>query len=78
MPQASDELRNLIEKWFGSMEQYGPEMFLRSHGYTSNKSVWSKPTPSHNPSCEEVSCILFLRDEWDHDFLHPLFPEYVS
>lgn len=82
MPTASDESRALMAKWFGKHnDEYaglhdGPPMeFLFARGWTEERGMWSKPTPSHNPSIYEVACLLFLRDEWDYDFVKPLYPE---
>lgn len=78
MPQASEEQQELMKKWFDSIDDHGPTEFLLSHGYTEKAGMWSKPTPSHNPSVAEVECLMFLRDEWDHDFHHPLFPQSLT
>jgi len=67
MPQASDELRDLMNKWFGEIADYNPAKFLLSRGYTINKGMISVPTPAHTVNPEEFLCILFLRDEWDYD-----------
>lgn len=33
MPQATDEQRKTMNRWFGSeIDEAGPELFLRSHG----------------------------------------------
>lgn len=69
MPQASDEQRNLMEKWFGDpIDERGPNNFLRSHGYTQRGGVLISPTPSHTVSKDEWECIAFLCDEWDFGF----------
>jgi len=66
MPQASDENRELMNKWFNSIEDYHPVKFLKSHGFIlTNKWQWIPPVPYHSISCYELSCILFLIDEWD-------------
>jgi hypothetical protein len=73
MPSASDELRNLMVTWFGDMDAGPPAQFLLARGWTEKNGYWSKPTESHNPSVYEVTCLRFLRDEWDHDWVRPLF-----
>lgn len=85
MPQASDTDRALMAKWFprginGTSNDSGiddgcPAHFLRSRGWIDRGGIWYKPTPSYNPSIYEVACLLFLRDEWDYDFIRPLYPE---
>jgi hypothetical protein len=67
MPQASEALRDLMEKWFGDrVDIAGPVAFLCSHGYLLREDwCWIKPTPSHTMSRDERSCIIFLQDEWD-------------
>jgi len=75
MPSAGDKACECMRKWFGDISDYGPCKFLLARGWTETAGVWKKPTLSHNPSPYEVDCLLFLRDEWDHDFERPLFPE---
>lgn len=67
MPQATDEQRATMHKWFGDeISDEGPIRFLRSHGYTLLEGfIWQKPTPSHSVSCYEAECVLFLINEWD-------------
>lgn len=67
MPQASEELRGKIGRWFGSrIDEQGPMTFLESHGFVLTKSwEWQLPTPYHQVSCYEWMCILFLSHEWD-------------
>ncbi len=83
MPQASDAQRKVMARWFpicadGSPNKDGiddgrPYLFLLSRGYTEKAGMWSKPTPSHTVSVEELECLLFLRDEWDYDYHKPLY-----
>jgi hypothetical protein len=69
MPQASDEQRALMERWFGDpIDDGAPRRFLLSHGYTESKGFWRKPTPAHTVSHAEGECIDFLCDEWDFAF----------
>lgn len=66
MPQASDELRGLMLKWFGN-DGNGPDAFLKSHGYVLTKHwTWELPVPYHSISCYEWNCIVFLIREWDY------------
>lgn len=68
MPQASDELRDLMGKWFGDrIDDCRPAQFLASRGYTLNPGYcWIKPTPAHTVHPIEEYCILFLIHEWDY------------
>jgi len=69
MPQAADEQRALMGKWFGDeVGDGGPHTFLLSRGYTEKAGLISKPTPSHTMSSEEAECIEFLCDEWDYAY----------
>jgi len=71
MPQASDEQRALMQKWFGNTINDGPPYaFLLAHGYTEpeGKGLWKKPTPSHTISMFEWECLNFLCDEWDYGY----------
>jgi hypothetical protein len=72
MPQATDELRSLMAKWFGDpIDEYGPVMFLKSRGFTlTDDAEWVPPVPAHTISDDEGSCIWFLVEEWDFGALH--------
>ena len=66
VPQASDEDREQMRRWFGEIDEQGPIRFLESRGYVLRKDWrWEKPVPSHTLSVEELACIHFLADEWD-------------
>lgn len=66
MPQASNRQRNLMQRWFGSIDHSGPIRLLESHGYTLTKDhSWVLPVPSHTISRVELECVRFLIDEWD-------------
>ncbi len=67
MPQATDELRGLMLKWFGdAISEYGPMSFLESHGYVLRQDwQWEPPTYSHTIRYEELACLEFLVTEWD-------------
>lgn len=73
MPQASSEDRDRMLRWFGTIDVYPIEEFLRSRGYVlvPREWYWKKPTPSHTVSEEERHCIVFLVDEWDYDGYEP-------
>jgi hypothetical protein len=69
MPQASDEQRELMRKWFGnSTDDYGPYKFLLLHGFYERAGMWYKPTPSYTVSIYEYACLNFLVDEWDYAY----------
>lgn len=75
MPTSSDARRNLIIKWFGSIDPSGPEEFLKSRGYTlTGNSHWIKPTRFHSISEYEKVCLVFLIEEWDYDGISNLIP----
>lgn len=77
MPQATDELRGLMEKWFGDPIDDGPPMrFLFSRGYSEDRGLIRPPVPAHTVSCEEYACIAFMRDEWDYSFAGSAYPNY--
>jgi hypothetical protein len=70
MPQASDELRGLMNARFGSdIDDAGPIKFLEDAGYKLNRDwTW---TPKAGVSDlkgmtrDEFECHLFLVHEWD-------------
>lgn len=68
MPQASDELRNIMDKWFGDgIDDYAPRQFLYARGYIlTNDWCWKPPARFHTISQEEYTCMLFLVQEWDY------------
>lgn len=69
MPQATNEQRALMQKWFGDpIDDYGPMKFLYAHGYNDQAGMWYKPTPSHTVSMFEWECLNFLCDEWDYGY----------
>lgn len=76
MPQASDATRALMEKWFHDpISDEGPTKFLLSHGWHDANGMWFKPTSAYTPSIYEIACLMFLRDEWDHNWHEPLFSQ---
>lgn len=70
MPQASEEQRLLMLKWFGDpISDEGPIMFLRSHGFVMHPNApgyWKPPVDSYTVSRDEWECLNFLTGEWDH------------
>lgn len=70
MPQTTDELRALMGEWFGDeIDDHPPTAFLLSHGFTEEGGHWKPPVPYHNVSREELACLRFLLEEWDHDYV---------
>jgi hypothetical protein len=69
MPQATDEQRALMNKWFGNPIDDGPPYrFLMARGYQEWAGMLIKPTPAHSVSEYEWACIEFLCFEWDYGF----------
>ncbi len=68
MPQASDELRDLIKAHFGgSLDTHGPERLLKQAGYTLNKDwTWTMPPGRTELLPLEAVCMSFLVEEWDY------------
>ena len=77
MPQSTDELRALMTAWFGDIGDDGPSGFLLSHGFCEKQTgLWHPPVPYHNVSREELACLRFLVEEWDHDYrISDYYPE---
>ena len=72
MPQADDELREKMRKWFGSIDIHGPLALLESHGFVlGSAGVIYAPTQSHNLSLDEYACVDFLVEEWDYGYSRP-------
>ncbi len=70
MPQASDELRAAMCRWFGDeVSDSGPLLFLVARGWTFPGGMCVPPVPAHQPSQYEMACIAFLCDEWDHAYM---------
>lgn len=68
MPQTSDELRELMIKWFGDMSDYGPLKLLMAKGWTDKGGMLFPPTPSYWGPREDYVLLKFLREEWDYDY----------
>lgn len=74
MPQASDELRAEMQKYFGDpVDDAGPTQYLKFMGHvlTSNWQWKLKEGKTlQNISTKEFLCIKFLVDEWDFGGIH--------
>ena len=70
MPQALDEQRALLAKWFGGdgIDDGPPYAFLRARGWTERGGLLIKPTSAHTVSEYEWQCVAFLCDEWDYGY----------
>jgi hypothetical protein len=69
MPTATNELRDLMELWFGdAIDDGGPYRFLMARGYQEWAGMLIKPTSAYTVSIYEAPCIQFLCDEWDYGF----------
>lgn len=69
MPQASDDLRDIMDHLFmnGGISDKEPTEFLESRGYVLlGNWTWRLPHPDHCMTEKEELCIRFLRDEWDY------------
>ena len=72
MPSASDELRDLMRRRFGSLDPEGPEKYLEDHGYSLTRAwEWEKPGVHDlkQMTRDEFDCLLFLVHEWDYGAL---------
>lgn len=68
MPQASEYLRRIIKRRFGSLDSLGPERYLKRRGWKLSENwTWSKrgQTLGTMPRVE-FECVLFLAHEWDY------------
>lgn len=69
MPQAADEDRALMGKWFGDeISDSGPLDFLMARGWTFPGGLCVPPVPCYQPSQYEWACVAFLCDEWDYGY----------
>jgi hypothetical protein len=69
MPQASDELRELINFICpnNGMSDEGPVKFLVERGYKLRDNYeWDMPKEEHWVSDKELLCLRFLVEEWDY------------
>jgi len=70
MPQATDELRNEMERLFSDpVSDRGPIAFLQKAGYRMTKGFEWRPPEGVNKwtdlTRDQQLCIAFLCDEWD-------------
>ena len=69
MPQASDELREEMEKRFGSIDTEKPVKYLEDAGYKLRRDWHWEPKPGvfdlREMTHDEFECLLFLAHEWD-------------
>jgi hypothetical protein len=69
MPQASDELREKMFQRFGdAIDDFRPTRFLIERGYREHGGLWRRPSLDHVATADEIECLQFLHDEWDHDY----------
>ena len=75
MPQASDELRSKMAKYFGDpVDDSGPWNFLSNAGFRQKGGWITHPSAYWDSMSEkERDCLQFLADEWDYayDFSNP-------
>lgn len=76
MPQASNELREIIDTMFGSIDTIGPIKCLEEAGYTLLEPSYFWRPPPNITSYEQMEprhwhCLLFLCDEWDFGGFEP-------
>lgn len=66
MPQATEDLRNLMREEFGSIDMNGPQQYLVSKGYKiTDDWRWIKPDPLAPVPLFDFDCVDFLIKEWD-------------
>lgn len=67
MPSATQELRDLMENWFGDpIDESGPMRVLESRGWYLTKSwQWQPAVPNQTIHEIDNKLILFLMQEWD-------------
>jgi len=70
MPQASDEDRAKMKKYFGDgIDDAPPTQYLVSKGWKFPRGgLIEKPAPDYKPSQKEWDCLYFLCDEWDYGY----------
>jgi len=75
MPQASDEVRELMEGYFGDpIDDTGPHQYLEAQGFVCTRGwEWFKPgiVTLGQLTEKEWHCVLFLITEWDYGGLKP-------
>jgi hypothetical protein len=75
MPQATDELRETISIWFGSIDLLGPLNFLLKCGWEDKAGVLIAPASFMDTSLLEHECAEFLFQEWDYDVKYQTGPD---
>ena len=71
MPQASDEDRAKMAKYFGGdgISDSPPMQYLYRKGWKFLPGgMIEKPAPDYLPCTKEWDCLYFLCDEWDHAY----------
>jgi hypothetical protein len=71
MPQASDEDRAKMAKYFGGLgiSDAEPTQYLLSEGWKFlPNGMIAKPVPDYKPMQKEWDCLYFLCDEWDYSY----------
>lgn len=75
MPQASDELRAEMKKFYGDeISEAGPTNFLIGQGYTLTPAWYWIAKPGVKDYAQmtqqEWLSMVFLRDEWDYGMIN--------
>lgn len=71
MPQASDEDRAKMARYFGGdgISDAEPTQYLHSRGWVFTRSgMIEKPSADYKPTAQEWDCLYFLCDEWDYGY----------
>lgn len=70
MPQATDELRAIIQSYFGKgLDDFAPSECLRKNGWVEvGNGLWQSPMPWEKLDRATKNCMQFLIDEWDHEY----------
>ena len=71
MPQASDEDRAKIAKYFGGsgISDAEPTQYLHGKGWKFTQGgMIEKPCEDDTPCEQEWDCLYFLCDEWDYGY----------
>ena len=67
MPQASEELRQLMMIRFGGLGDGGPAEYLKERGFQLNPHSWTWSLAEDRELTEnELDAIQFLIEEWDY------------
>ncbi len=71
MPQASDDDRAKMAKYFGGdgIADGPPMQYLYDKGWKFKRSgMIEKPSLDYKPTKQEWDCLYFLCDEWDYGY----------